>query len=341
MAASPNEDQNDSRLAESKEGLRTPVNQASATARITSAEARDALLRSGYLLEHRLEAVLRRKGWYVEANTAYQDKETAKSRELDIYALTMRRLGKKPGFVWAVLLIECVNNSQPLAFITKKPSFAPFHSEEIKLAGLPAKVFVRPEKQWQSLPDFLAMEEYHHYCRGRVATQYCSFSKKKDTKQWMASHEDLHFDALRTLCTALEYTGDKFFGSWNFDSSATEYLNLEFYYPVVVLQGELMEVVAARQSVDLKAAKHLQYRRSSIWRGEEQDYQVDVVTEGFFPRYISIVEKELQTTAQRMQSKRVVVQHSLEKIVTAAKRLRSPEKIRAAMQYKWPGLVIE
>jgi hypothetical protein len=341
MATSPNEHQNGSHLAASKEGLRRPVNRVNAIERITPAEARDALLKSGYLLEHRLEAVLRRKGWYVEANTAYQDKETGKSRELDIYALTMRRLGKKPGFVWAVLLIECVNNSQPLAFITKKPSFAAFHSQEIKLAGLPAKVFVRPEKQWQSVPDFLDMEEHHHYCRGRLATQYCSFSRKKDTKRWMASHDDLHFDALRTLCTALEYKRDKFFGSWNFDSSAAEYVNLEFYYPVLVLQGELMEVVAARKSVDLKAATHLQYRRSSIWKGEEQDYQVDVVTEGFFPRYISIVEKELETTAQRMRCKRAVIQYSLEKIETAAKRLRSPEKIRAAMEYKWRGLLIQ
>ncbi|HME32781.1 MAG TPA: hypothetical protein VKG65_08535 [Terriglobales bacterium] len=51
-------------------------------AMITLPEAREALLRSGYLLEHRLEAALRTRGWYVQANDAYLEKETNKSREL-------------------------------------------------------------------------------------------------------------------------------------------------------------------------------------------------------------------------------------------------------------------
>ena len=45
--------------------------------------------------------------------------------------------------------------------------------------------------------------------------------------------------------------------------------------------------------------------------------------------------------AEKMRPKRVVILHSREKIVTAAKQLRSPEKIRAATEYKWPELVIE
>ena len=55
--------------------------------RISLEETKDALLRSGYLLEHRLETLLRQKDYYVETNEAYPDPETAKSRELDIYAI--------------------------------------------------------------------------------------------------------------------------------------------------------------------------------------------------------------------------------------------------------------
>lgn len=310
------------------------------TTEISILEAKEALLRSGYLLEHRLESRLREKKWYVEANDAYQDKETGKSRELDIYSLTMRRLGRKPGFVWAVLLVECINNPQPLALITKRPIFAPFHSEDIKLAGLPAKVFIERAKAWQSIPNFLSMENYHHYCRGRVATQFCSFVRKKDTKQWMALHEDTHFDAFRTLCTALEYTRDKFFESWRFNPRAQEYVNLEFYYPVVVTQGDLIDVRTSRKGVEVKKATHLQYRRSWIWDGEQKDYQLDVVTEQFFPKYVSLITDELEITASRVQSKKAVIQNSLKKIVANASRLRSPEKMRLAMDYEWPGLAI-
>jgi hypothetical protein len=310
-------------------------------AMITLPEAREALLRSGYLLEHRLEAILRRREWYVQANDAYLEKETNKSRELDIYALRAEQLGKQmsAGFVWAVLLIECVNNAQPLAFITKAPQLAPLHYEEIKLAGLPAKVFDPKAKKWVSLTSFLDMDEYHHYCKGRIATQFCSFSQKRGGNQWMASHDDLHFDAFRSLVTALEYHKDKFFECWRFDSR-TEYVNVEFYYPVLVVQGPIMDVRSVRKRLELKDVNHIQYRRSSIWNGEAKEYQIDVVTEKWFPSYLSKVERESKQTADRMRqrSRRPALQRSLEKIANEAKRLRTPEKIRAAMEYKWAGL---
>jgi hypothetical protein len=308
---------------------------------ITIPDAKEALLRSGYLLEHRLEAALRRRGWYVKANEAYLDKETSKSRELDIYSMAFKRLGRRKhsGFVWAILLIECVNNEQPMAFITKKPHFAPLHYEEIKLAGLPVKILDHKSKKWLALPSYLNMDEYHHYCKGRIATQFCSFTQKRGSAQWMASHADLHFDAFRTLATALEYTTEKFFQSWDFDPRM-EYVNVEFYYPVLVVQGSIIEVRPARKSLALREVNRAQYRRSSIWNGQEKDYQIDVVTEKWFSRYLTMVEKELDQTADRMRqrSHRTTIQNSLNKIVNRTKRLRSPEKIREVMQYQWPGL---
>jgi hypothetical protein len=47
-----------------------------------------------------MESLLRRRGWYVEANEAYQDSETGKIRELDIDAITIRKPFKNiAGFV--------------------------------------------------------------------------------------------------------------------------------------------------------------------------------------------------------------------------------------------------
>jgi len=114
----------------------------------------------------------------------------------------------------------------------------------------------------------------------------------------MASHDDLHFDAFRSLVTALEYHKDKFFECWRFDSR-TEYVNVEFYYPVVVVQGPIMEVRSVRKGLELKDVNH---------------------------------------NRMRQRSRRPVIQSSLEKIVNESKRLRTPEKIRAAMEYKRAGL---
>lgn len=59
--------------------------------KITRREIRDALLRSGYLLESRVEKRLREEGAYVETNASYRDPETGKSRELDVYSLNAEK----------------------------------------------------------------------------------------------------------------------------------------------------------------------------------------------------------------------------------------------------------
>ena len=97
--------------------------------KISSEEIKDALTRSGYLLESRLEKALRENGFYVEANSAYLDSETSKSRELDLYAMNGYVIN--PQYyesLYSNLIIEAVNNPQPIAFITKESQIAPLNS---------------------------------------------------------------------------------------------------------------------------------------------------------------------------------------------------------------------
>lgn len=173
---------------------------------ITIDEIRDALKRSGYLLEARIESKLLSRGYFAGANSAYLDPDSGKSRELDISAIAAQKAGPEDfDWLFPVLLIECVNNPQPIAFITKAPVIPSLHSEQVRLSGLPVKLLASSSAQrWTSLPDYLGMEKFHHYCRGRVATQFCSFSRKKGSSDWMALHEDSHFSSFATLCHALE-----------------------------------------------------------------------------------------------------------------------------------------
>ena len=110
---------------------------------ITHQEAREALQRSGYLLEGRLEQLLRRRGHYVETNAPYPDPITGKTREIDLYAMAAEKAG--PGeydYFFQVVLVECINNPQPLVLFTKEPQVGGFlHYDDIHLAGLPVKIF--------------------------------------------------------------------------------------------------------------------------------------------------------------------------------------------------------
>lgn len=300
--------------------------------KITLAEAKEAITRSGYLLESRVETTLREEGYYVETNAAYPDPDTGKSRELDVYAMGARRAGPdEHDFIFPVLLIECVNNPEPISFITKDPIIGFLHHQEVKLAGLPVKIpATRPRGSWEALPDFLGMEKYHHYCKGRVATQFCSFSRKKKNQEWMASHDAEQFDSFRKLSAAVEHFIDRHFKSWRF--GADEWLNVEIYYPVLLLQGQLLDARPSKRSLRLLRTDHIQYRRSASVGRETVEYQIDVVTEKFFPQYLEIVDREISKTARLLRRRHVVVRRAIEKIARMARSLRSPDKIRAAME---------
>jgi hypothetical protein len=67
---------------------------------ISKDEIADALRWSGYLIERRIEGVLRGQGYHVSANTTYPDPITRKPRELDLSATSRSApaQGTKTGF---------------------------------------------------------------------------------------------------------------------------------------------------------------------------------------------------------------------------------------------------
>lgn len=80
---------------------------------ITLDEAKVALVRSGYLIEARIEKKLLSARYYVDSNDAYPDPVTGKSRELDLFAITGRRLGRNSDCVFNVLLIGVSTTQSP------------------------------------------------------------------------------------------------------------------------------------------------------------------------------------------------------------------------------------
>lgn len=301
---------------------------------ITLEEAKQALLRSGYLLESRIEAVFRRKAYYVEANSVFPDPSTGTSREIDVYALTTTRAG--PGdtdFLFTAFLIECINNREPLVLITKEPLVGFLHHYEIKVSGLPVKFPAKDRPhEWLRLTDYLDVEKYHHYCRGRVATQYCSFQKKKQpSHDWMAWHDEVHFDAFRKLSAAADHSVADHFGRWSFGDH--EPVNIQIYYPILVVQGELIEARPVRSTVRLRRRPHIAFRRSEFVKGEEKAYQIDVVQERYLPRFVAHVERESKRMATLPRRRHRDVRRAIERIARHAGRFKSPERIRAAMEF--------
>lgn len=261
---------------------------------------RDALQRSGYLLEYRVEELLRRCGYMVEANQSYPDPITGKSRELDIAAISAEPLNDAyRDILWPRLLIECVNNTQPMAFLTKSSMAPTAHIYDLKFSGVPLKI--KSNKRWVKLADFLKMERYHHHCKGRVATQFCSFTPKKNTQplQWLAQHKDIHFDSFNKLCFALNHDIDEHFS--NAKLVGKESLNIQMYYQILVVACDLVDVFPTKDALKLSDANHIHFIQSHVARGKEQRYHIDVVTEKFLPKLLGLIDAEAKKTAQLLK----------------------------------------
>jgi hypothetical protein len=299
--------------------------------KINRSEMRQALLRSGYLLESRIESYLRDRHWgYVEANPTYEDPETGKSREYDVFAMYGLPAGpNERDWLFGVLLVECVNNPQPLVVITKEPQTSFLHYLEVRVAGLPVKIPApRTAKGWRGIAEYLHMERFHHYCRDRVGTQFCSFAKKKtgNTEEWFALHEGSQFDSFKKLCDVTEYRIDRHFKSWILVNK--EFVNIEMYYPVIVVQGELLDARLSKRSITLRSSDHIQFRRS-VSRGErETDYQIDVIRERFLPRFMDMIDQELKKTATSLKYRSKIVRKSIDQIVEEAAKKDADASIR-------------
>lgn len=303
----------------------------------TATEIRESLIRSSYLLEGRLEKLLAGKDFYVVPNETYRDPHTGKPTELKMYAISANKVGTGRHYVFPVMLLECVNNTVPLAFFVKEqdPSTRLLDRGAIKFAGEP---MLLPNKKGVlvPLPEYLRMEEYHHYWKGLVATQFCSFMRKKDinkSEAWTAFHKDPHFDSFRKLIAASEYQIDHLLNTLvsikykKTQKRRKETLGVEFYYPVLVVQGKLLEVHPDKEKIIVKPVKHIQFQYRSaqnpVVRGEVRSipadtnlYRIDVVTEAYFPKYITKLKREMGTTARRLAKDKQIFTKSLAELTT-------------------------
>lgn len=303
--------------------------------KITNEQIRDAVQRSGYLLEYRVEQVLGRHAYAVEANEAYPDPITGKSRELDISAISPEPITSDyRNTIWPRLLIECVNNPQPIGFFTKVAGAPTAHIYDIKFSGLPVKI--KKGKNWTKLSDFLDMESYHHYCKSRIATQYCSFTAKKGSSPvaWLAQHEEMHFDSFNKLCFALNHDMDEHYSHAQLRGKET--INVQIYYPILVVSGEIIEIMPTRKEIKLLVAHHVHYIQSYITRGKVQRYHIDVVTEKYLPRLLRLIDRETKKAVRLLRSRREAIQNSIDEITTSVKGIRSQGIIRSRMEYRGP-----
>lgn len=251
---------------------------------------------------------------------AYPDVYTGKSRELDISALSAWEVaGGETDFVFSVILCECVNNPQPMLFFPRHTiSATTSGSSQIKVSGLPTQILDmdKGEEYGIALTDFLRFEDFHHYAEAPIATQYCSFTQKRNSAEWIAQHPDDYHDLFSTLVRATEVEIDEHYSVW--ELTENEPLNLQIYYPVLVLEGKLFIASDLDEPPELEQANHVQFSLEHFSSKHHATYRIDVVTESFLSEYLGLIEQEMKRATYRLYRNRRRVRQSIDWLVGKA-----------------------
>jgi hypothetical protein len=283
---------------------------------ISRAEAKAALLKSGYLLEQRVRSLLDARWHFVEQNVSYLDPATGKYREYDLRALRSESAGPRSGdLLMGSLAVECVNNPEPFVVLTQEQALAELNGDNLRIVGVPLWVEL-PNQQRAHIRDLLDLSD-HRYTSGPFGTQFCSFTRKKGTKpeEWMASHDDFHFESISKVCVAIEQQSKQIAAVWREQRNSS--VNLTFLYPVIVLQGELWEAYHTKRSVQLRARDTLQLQRTLIAPGKRMTYQIDVVRERALPELLDAIEADLGRASRTLRHRSDIVHRSAEAIRVA------------------------
>jgi hypothetical protein len=310
---------------------------------------REAVWTSGYLLERRVAILLGKAGYKVVTNRVFRDRETIKSREYDVYAykeIPVYETG--PYGIYPTLICQCKNNSKPIVFfVQEKETFNP-SSDEVKVSGIPSKIWKR--NKYISVQEFMGVESFHHYCvpEAPVSTQCCTFERKNDKSPWEANYGDKLYNTFDSTVKALEYEIDedfKYMAQWFVaEEMENEFIDLSFYYPVVIYQGDIYaayvkkDALIDKDSLTFEKCEHVQFNPYffSSYDNEITSYHVDVIHEKYLSSYLKIIDREILVIKEILEQQKDKVLLSIDRIVSDCKSLKNkPDTYRKHLEYNF------
>ncbi len=262
-------------------------------------EMLECLQRSGYLMEGRLAKALQGVGCFVEPNLSFPDPRTGVSREIDMVTEPFALDSKTPGTcVKTTFIIEAINNLYPILLLTPKgwsPNTDPSYNLRYKITPLDDDQVKHP---FATEFDVL---EWHGVYNWKLFCQYCSFSRKKQGGELMASHpEDLH-TSIRKAAEYLLYTENDL-NSW-MDKRKDDYWRIFQWRALMVVQNDLYVLSDDKHgAAALTKIKHAKLEYNLHYGDTPTSVVLDFIVEEAVPEFVRQVElkdQQLSTALHR------------------------------------------
>lgn len=329
-------------------GKKTPMTpDSSLTEEEHQALMKEAILKSGYVLERRLATLLSQSDYKAVTNRGFIDPQNIsdKSCEYDVYAFKKIRVyGSGSHEIYPTLICECKNYTQPIVFFVKeKPTFEPLE-DEVRVSGIPSKIWQRDK--YISIQEFTNVESFHHYCRPEVpiSTQCCTIEITKDRSSWKANYSDELYKIFNKLTKALEYEIDEDFknmSQWFVpEETEREFTDLSFHYPVVVFPSYIYAAYIKDNDLTFEKCEHVQFNPElfSFRDKEVISYHMDVISENYLRSYLKIIDREMLTIQEIFKRQKDTVLLSINKLVEECKSLKEkPDTYRKRLEHNFSG----
>lgn len=254
---------------------------------LTEKEIKEALYRSGYLLESRVSNWFTNNDFSVEPNFTFFDPTSQKSREIDLSVETNAKLceTKEKVQVNTDFIIETINNDRPVVFFSNRKYV---DTDTVFSSINYLSKFPGTQNDYMFLIDHLKL----HYFNNLLATQYCSFQEKKKNKredvEWMAYHPEDLYDTFRKLLFSSKSVRNK----WVEIFDDNNWHRLFRFQPLVIITSDLLEAEVEGKNVNLIKKKMIPFVFNYSFETEHYSIIIDIITEDYLDSYILKMKNE-------------------------------------------------
>lgn len=248
---------------------------------ISEEEIKVALLNSGYLLEDRVNKLLKANSWKTVPNDRYIDIKTSIEREVDIFALKNIIHQNPYDFVSSCLIIECMNNKEPIVF------FQNLDKKTTDICSLKFNILNDNFNIVLTTADMMNEPQKKYI----YSSQYCGFQRvqkliKEYNNGWIASHPDSKHNSIESI---FQYIKSKEIEYQGLENSHNRIMG-NYYRGLIILQGELL-AVKQNEDIEIKKVNHIKYQ---IPKTENNNtfFTIDVITECYLEKYLKEIKTE-------------------------------------------------
>jgi hypothetical protein len=282
---------------------------------------------SGYPFELEIARRVEASEYYVEPNYSFEDQDTGIARELDFHAVRVESISERKGeFIFVVILGSCKDNKNPYVFFTRELFTSGIMlTSDVPIAGCPLEIYDEIGDNWK-LEDYLALHKFLHIGgTDIVSSQFCELKQRKG--KWEIQSETIFKNAIVPLFKALSADVTSY-NEEHIPSSETEGIDYQIYYPLIVLNGPLLQYhVPPEGPSHLEQSQHIVVVRPYESRTVKCRYAIDVIHESYLENYLKLIDKEVTKFTNLVRHHKKILTQSIRNIAVIEQKKASPKLV--------------